>query len=235
MKILIVEDETMVARSLKRMIAEILGPRLISLEHRETLLEGEAYLVENAIDLLLLDLNLNGSNGFDLLKKVTAKSFQTIIVSANSDQAIKAFEHGVVDFVPKPFTQDRLSQALNRLVSSKVDNNSGHGMAQFLGVRLGGKTRLVPVADILFIKGADKYSELQLMDGSVLLHEKNLRQLMVLLPSTFQRIHKSTIIDLANIKDLISHRGSKYEARLQDGSCISVGRSFVSELRARLG
>ena len=235
MKILIVEDEAMVARSLKRMITEILGSRLISLAHRETLLEGEVYLAENAIDLLLLDLNLNGSSGFDLLTNVTAKSFQTIIVSANSDQAIEAFEHGVVDFVPKPFTQERLTQALDRLGSSEVSNNSGHGKAQFLGVRLGGKTRLVPVVDILLIKGADKYSELQLMDGSVLLHEKNLRQLMVLLPSTFQRIHKSTIVDLVNIKDLISHRGSKYEARLKDGNCTPVGRSFVAELRARLG
>lgn len=235
MKILIVEDEAMVARSLKRMVTEILGPQLVSLEHRETLLEGEDYLAENTIDLLLLDLNLNGSSGFDLLKNVTAKSFQTIIVSANSDQAIKAFEHGVVDFVPKPFTQERLSQALGRLDPSQLDNNAGGGKAQFLGVRLGGKTRLVPVADILLIKGADKYSELQLMDGSVLLHEKNLRQLMLLLPNTFQRIHKSAIVDMANIKDLVSHRGSKYEARLKDGTCISVGRAFVSELRARLG
>src|SRR5688572_16580366 len=114
MRILIAEDESVIARRLERMVKEILGERAGSVAVKESLADAGEYLFEKPIDLLLLDLNLNGEDGYDLLKLAAAGSFQTIVVSANSDRALEAFQYGVLDFVPKPFDLERLKRALDR-------------------------------------------------------------------------------------------------------------------------
>ncbi len=67
------------------------------------------------IDVLFLDLNLNGKDGFDLLKTSVSGAFHVIIISAHTEQALKAFEYGVLDFVGKPFNKERLARALDRV------------------------------------------------------------------------------------------------------------------------
>ena len=76
--------------------------------------EALCFIENNSLDLVLLDLNLNGDNGFDLLTTAVSESFHTIVISAYKDQAITAFEYGILDFVPKPFNRDRLEQAFDR-------------------------------------------------------------------------------------------------------------------------
>ena len=94
MRILIVEDEKVAARGLERLLRELLGKKITSLKIQGNITASEYFLMDNPIDLLLLDLNLNGEDGFELLKSALAGSFQTIIVSANTDRALQAFEHG---------------------------------------------------------------------------------------------------------------------------------------------
>ena len=71
--------------------------------------------------MLLLDLNLGDSDGMTLLESKVAGSFHTIIVSATTDQALRAFEHGVLDFVPKPFAEERLNQLNASLPKLQAD------------------------------------------------------------------------------------------------------------------
>ncbi len=234
MRALIIEDEIMVAQALKRMIANIVGVKLTSLDHVECVADGELFLQGNEIDVVFLDLNLGGENGFDLLTEMVAQPFQTIVVSANTDQALQAYELGVVDFVPKPFLEDRLSDAIARLDTHHALAHAGCGNAKFLGIRHRGNTRIVAIDDVVRIQAAAKYSELYLASGSVFMHEKNLGQLMMLLPENFQRVHKSHAVDLLQIQDLVCQPGSKYELVLISAETVPVGRSFVSALRARL-
>ena len=77
--------------------------------------QGLGFIKEQSIDLLFLDLNLNREDGYELLEEVAAESFHTIIVSAYKDRAIRAFEYGVLDFVAKPYTEERLSLAIQRI------------------------------------------------------------------------------------------------------------------------
>ena len=77
-----------------------------------------AYLKDHQIDLLLLDLNLDGGNGFDILKYTVSQSFHTIIISAYTDQAITAFQYGVLDFIPKPFRDEELVSKIHELIGS---------------------------------------------------------------------------------------------------------------------
>jgi len=196
LRILIVEDEHLIARRLERFCREILGERLETLRVVTAFDEASARLAEMPIDLLLLDLNLNGRNGMELLQASVAGSFHTIIVSANVEQALKAFEYGVLDFVPKPFTPERFAQALKRVTDA--EGRAAHA-AKFLAVRKYGNVKLIPIDEVLYAQGAGAYAELVLGDGSRELHDKTLEKLHALLPPVFERIHKSYVVRLTAV------------------------------------
>ena len=85
MRILIVEDEYSIARDIKWNCQRAVGEKIESLEIIQTLDNAADYLQKNQIDLLLLDLNLSGKSGFELLKTSVSGSFHTIIISAHTD------------------------------------------------------------------------------------------------------------------------------------------------------
>ncbi len=230
MNILIVEDYPQVAKRVARLTREILGDSVTTLKCVPSFQEAEAHLLRFSIDLLLLDLNLGGRDGFDLLKRAVAKSFQTIVISANGDRALEAFEHGVLDFVPKPFDLKRMQKAFSRLNGGKSVSEP----VRYLAVKELGRIRLVEVQDILYIKGAGNYSELVLSNGSAVLHEKNLEGLTLLLNPHFERIHKSYLVRLAAAEDLVIHGGGRYSLVLKNDEVLPVGRTRYKELRRRL-
>lgn len=231
MKILIVEDEPLLAGRLERLCREVLGDRLESVRIATMFDEASALLASAPIDVLLLDLNLNGADGMELLKASVAGSFHTIIVSANTDEALRAFEFGVIDFIGKPCMKERLAQALQR-----VTDRDGRAAcaARFLAVRKLGRIELVPIDRVLYVEGAGAYAELVLDDGRRELHDKTLEKIHALLPPVFERIHKSYLVRLSAVKALHAHEGSLYEAELRNGSRLPVGRTRYKELREKL-
>lgn len=230
MNILIVEDEARIAKRIDRLTREILGDKLNSLGHVYTLMDAQSFIQNSPLDLVLLDLNLNGVSGFDLLTEAVSESFHTIIISAYKDQAITAFEYGVLDFVPKPFNKDRLEQALNR-VNDKGNNASSS--IKYLAVKKRGKIQLIPIEDVLYIKGAGAYTELFLTNGTKELHDKSLESLEQLLVNSFERIHKSYLLKMSEVKEIIVSSGSKYMAELKNGTMIPIGRTKYKDIKAK--
>jgi DNA-binding LytR/AlgR family response regulator len=179
----------------------------------------------------LLDLNLNGEDGFDILKNFVVRSFQTIIISAYTDKAITAFNYGVLDFVPKPFDEIRLAQAFTRFTTPGKELGRD---IQYLAVKKGKTIKLISIKDILYIKGAGIYTELHLSDGRIELHDKSLESLEKLLPPTFERIHKSFILCWNEADKLLVEPGGKYSMLLKNGKMLPVGRSKYKEIRLKL-
>jgi DNA-binding LytR/AlgR family response regulator len=232
MRVLIVEDEPLLAQRLERFCREILGDRLESIRLASVFSEASARLNESPIDLLFLDLNLHGRDGMQLLASSVAGSFHTIIVSANTDQALRAFEYGVLDFVAKPFTSERLKQALQRVVGRDA---RAAAAAKFLAVRKHGKVELVPIDRVVYVEGAGAYAELVLEDGKRELHDKTLEKLHALLPPVFERIHKSYVVRMTAVKALHATEGSHYEAELRNGVRLPIGRTRYKDVRERFG
>jgi len=229
MKILIIEDENRIARRILRMTRDFFGKQLKSLEHRDGLAEGLDYLQNNETDLLLLDLNLNGEDGFEVLQKMSAAAFHTIIISAHQDRAITAFEYGVLDFVSKPFNEERLAKAFQR-ISTKMETSTA---AKYLAVQKRGGTQLIAVADILYIQGAGIYTELHLKNGTKAIHNKSLDKLQQLLPDHFERIHKSYLLDMTQCKTFLAESGSKYSVILQNEEVLPIGRTRYKRLKIK--
>ena len=229
MRLVIAEDEAVIARRLARMVQESLGSAEI--EVAPTYETALALVLRRRFDLLLLDLNLGGRDGFRLLEEAAAGPFQTIVVSAHHDQALRAFEYGVVDFVAKPWTAERLARALARATGREPAPSGG---ARRLAVRCGRELRTLPVADLAFVRGADDYSELHLADGSIHLHEKTLAALAAILPSSFARVHRSYIVDLDRVRALRRMPGGGQGLALADGREVPVGRRYREAVKARL-
>jgi two-component system, LytTR family, response regulator LytT len=223
-RIAIVEDEALIARRLERMVRGIVGEATIEVAAS---FDDALRVTRAPIDLLFLDLNLSGRDGFALLEEAAASRFQTVVVSAHHEQALRAFEYGVTDFVAKPWTEERLRRAIDRVLNG---GRASARRASTLMVRKGRELRAVNVADIAFIRGADDYSELHLNRGAVHLHAKTLSALEALLPDTFLRVHRSWIVNLARV------RGTRSDAVVMHDQCvIPVGRVYRAALRARLG
>ena len=230
MRILIIEDETRIAKRIERMVRAYFNKSLSSLKTLDNINDAQNYIQNTTLDLVLLDLNLNGESGFEVLKTAVSNAFHTIIISAHSDRAILAFEYGVLDFVSKPFNQERLDKAFQRLIETDKHTTVE---AKYLAIKKRSGIYLVPVEEVLFIKGAGIYTELHLRNGQNELHDKSLEKLEQLLPNTFFRIHKSYLIKLTEIKEIMVKTGSKYLAELHNGDILPIGRTKYKELKSK--
>lgn len=231
MNILIIEDEARIARRLQRMTEEFFINKATTITICDSLQTGLDQITNQLPDLLLLDLNLNGDDGFEVLEQMVAASFHTIIVSANIDKAITAFAYGVLDFVPKPFDQERLFKALTRFISPTLKQDEG---IKYLAVKRAGQVRLINIAEVIYIKGAGIYTELHLSNGQNELHDKSLEHLQQLLPNRFERIHKSYLVNFQQIEKIIINPGTRYSALLKNDEILPVGRSKYKELKNKV-
>ncbi|QGL74207.1 LytR/AlgR family response regulator transcription factor [Stenotrophomonas maltophilia] len=231
MRILIVEDEPLVRQRLVRLCSEQAGTRarfdaVADLESAGDRLQRSVY------DGLLLDLNLGGDDGFELLRRAVAGRYQCVVVSAHRDRALQAFEHGVLDFVPKPFSRERLGQALERLLDSSGGRS---GRARYLGIWRAQGTATVELSDVMWIGADGDYSQVRMRDGRSELHDKSLAALATLLPADFVRCHRSHLVNLRHVRTLHAGSGSRYWLVLSDGSELAIGRAHVAALRDALG
>jgi len=227
-RLLVVEDEHIIAARLTRLLGDILGPRLVCMDLATSLPKARDLLAKQSYDLVFLDLNLRGKNGFDLLKQAVSEPFQTVIVSAHTEHALKAFEYGVLDFVGKPFDKARLEVSVERFLSRERTTRA----LRYLAVKQVSGTVLIALDEIVYIRGAGAYAELVLEDGRELLHGKSLDKLTQLLPQPWERVHKSYLVSLANVTQWHSFPGSKYELELNEGTRLPVSRRRYKELRA---
>lgn len=231
MTILIIEDEARIAKRIQRMTSEFFADKTHEIVVCDSLQKGLDQIVTQLPDLLLLDLNLNGDNGFEILEQMVAASFHTIIVSANIDKAITAFAYGVLDFVPKPFDQERLFKALTRFVSPALKPDEG---IKYLAVKRAGQVRLIAISEVIYIKGAGIYTELHLSNGQKELHDKSLEHLQQLLPDRFERIHKSYLVHFQQIEKIIINPGTRYGVLIKTGEVLPVGRSKYKDLKNKM-
>ncbi|MFC1563559.1 LytR/AlgR family response regulator transcription factor [candidate division KSB1 bacterium] len=231
MIIVIVEDEAPVADRIERFTREILKGKLTKIIVKNSLTDASDYLIQHPINLLLLDLNLSGKDGFELLKQAVSGSYHTIIISAYTDRAIEAFEYGVLDFLGKPFTIERLKKAFERFENIEEKNTYP---SKYIAVRKSGKLILIDVDNIVYIRGAGIYSEIILKDRAIELHDKPLNRLDVILPSNFIRTHKSFIVNIQSVKSFSTLGGSKYELELTEGEKLPVSRNKYKEVKELL-
>jgi len=231
MKILILDSASDDALLLERLCHEILGEQL---EHaaRVTSSAAAAREVESGeFDVVLLNPPAEAGPDLEALAGQLGGPARTIVVSDRTDLALPAFDCGVLDFVPKPVARERLAKALHRARRPRLPADRAD---RFLAVRRSGRIDLVSLEDLVYVEGADKYSELVFANGRRNFHDTALGRLEATLPHTFVRIHKSYLVRFAMVSRLLVLKGSRYFAELKNGQRLPIGRSHYERVKSRL-
>jgi DNA-binding LytR/AlgR family response regulator len=224
MRLLLVEDEASAARRLIRLIG-VTRPTA-TLIHALDAGGAIAHLRGTMFDGILLDLNLAGSDGFHVMR--ATGDTPVIVVSAHAERSLKAFDHAVLDFVPKPVVAARLAKALDRLAAQ------GTGVRRAtLTVRSGGRVDIVDCQAIIRIQGADDYAELVMIDGRCLLYDAGLEALEALLPLDFIRTHRSHIVNTKMVVG-VQATDAGLVALLTQDEAAPISRRRAASVRHRL-
>jgi two-component system, LytTR family, response regulator len=206
----------------------------------------------DAPDLVFLDVQMPELDGLQVIETIGAAAMPlTIFVTAYDQHAIRAFETNALDYLLKPFSDERMEVALARAKTRHGDRSLrefGQSVLRVLSarplagryldrlvVKSGGSTRFIRVADIDWIEAAGIYVNLHVA-GKELLYRSALNDLSARLdPSRFVRVHRSATINIDSIVELhpISH--GEFELILKDGHRSRVSRTYRTELEGRLG
>ena len=227
MNVLILEDEKSSALRLKKLILRHDKSSDFNLFFAESLAEARNYFVNVKFDLLFLDLQLNNEDGFTLLENLVSESFFTIVVSAYSERALEAFDNGVFDFIPKPIFEERLFQALDRFHS----NRRHYTKTKRLFIKNGTKLEAIPIKNVVYLQPAERYTEIIMDKGIKKLHNLSLDKIIKILPTNFERIHRSYIVNLDFVSGILSYSGSKYEIELKNDKKLPLGRSYAKKIK----
>ena len=201
-------------------------------------------------DLIFLDVQMPGKTGFEVVDAVGADRMPaTIFVTAFDQFALKAFAVAAVDYLLKPFDDERFAQALQRARKSIELKEVGaitrrlldflhEEPPQFLDqspVESRGQTRIVPVARIDYITASGPYAELHVGEKTFAVRERMQTLEEQLDPAVFVRVHRSAIVRLDRIETLLHRPGGDYAVRLKSGAEVDVSRARRDELAQRLG
>ncbi|NVK57112.1 MAG: response regulator transcription factor [Alteromonadaceae bacterium] len=221
---------------------------------------GQASSVDHAIelckqqvpDLIFLDIEMPGKSGFELLQQFQPENYPAVIfITAYHQYAIKAFEVRALDYLLKPVKQSRLQEALERarenagskqaaldsakMLSESESANSaipGYSVSQDkLVIRDGvGAVKLVPFEEVYWIDAAGDYMCVHTNNETHVMRER-MKNLVSIVPDYFQRIHKSTMVNIRHIKQLDPLRNSEFHVHLSNNKVLKASRTFSKNLK----
>jgi two-component system LytT family response regulator len=205
--------------------------------------EAVAALQQSSTDLVFLDIQMPDLSGFGVLEELGAGDMPPVIfVTAFDDYALDAFEVAAVDYLLKPFDDERFEAALARGLErarerrQRPDGPRPRHWRRF-AVSRGGRKLLVPVEEVDWIEGEGSYVRLHTRKRQELLLRDSLRHLEAALdPGQFVRIHRSTIVRIAAVRELRPLFHGDHRVVLHDGRELRLSRSHHHQLpRLRRG
>ncbi|MBM3818710.1 MAG: response regulator transcription factor [Acidimicrobiia bacterium] len=207
---------------------------------------------ERAPDLVFLDVQMPGCDGFEVIRNIGADRMPPVIfVTAYDEYALQAFEVHALDYLLKPFGKDRFQQTLRharealerrragdlgrRLLALVHDIKPEPQRVERLVVKSGGRVFFLRTDEIDWIEAAGNYVRLHLGTGSHLFRETMNRMEARLDTRRFARIHRSRIVNTERIKELQPWFNGDYVVILRDGTRLTLSRGYREKLQQRLG
>jgi len=224
-KCLIVDDEAVSRKALKYFVDQT---SFLSFEREaESAIEAVKILEEEPIDMILLDVNMPNMSGFDLLDHID-NSKEVIIISAEKEHALKAFDHQVTDYLVKPLQYSRFLKAVEK-VRSKLDIKKGknQGVANvFIKDRC--RRIRISISEILFVEALADYVIIHTNSNKYVLHY-TMKGIAKQLPEeSFVRVHRSYIVNIDQIEAV-----EDLKIKLKDKE-IPIGVSFRGRFFSKL-
>lgn len=235
---IIVEDEASSREILSNYLAKYC-PSVNLIGEAESIEEAKKLIEKNTLDLVFLDVEMPFGNGFDLLDQLPDRTFETVFVTAYNQYAIDALNNHAAYYLMKPINIDELIKAVDYVaeIRKKEDALEDRVLTPNLN-KVDGKITLpqqdgfqiLNVADILYCKADDNYTEIFLENKKILV-SKTLKYFEeALTPFAFARIHKSYLV---NVNEVVKYRkGKGGSVVVSNGKELLVSASKKKDLLA---
>jgi len=246
--VLVVEDEPVTREHICGLVREDSDFELAG--SCATVEEALALWDEKPVDLLLLDVQLPGPDGFELLRALRARGRElplVIFITAYDQYALEAFEVHALDYLLKPFSRKRFREALRRakaqLQSARLHEtlerlqtllNAQGRIRPRLLIKSGERIAFLPFDEIDYIEAEGKYALVHAKGQTHRLRE-SLSALEQKLDARFVRVHKSAIVNVEHIQEIHPWFHGDLVLVLQDGTELKASRRYKAQLKARLG
>ncbi|OFZ10244.1 MAG: DNA-binding response regulator, partial [Bacteroidetes bacterium RIFCSPHIGHO2_02_FULL_44_7] len=192
-------------------------------------------------DLIFLDIQMPKINGFEMLELVD-ESPSVIFTTAFDEYAIKAFEANAIDYLLKPFMQERFDKAMEKWRSQQLVpvNLSSIPRKQLeenqrIVIKDGQQIRIIPIRDVLCIEAYDDYVKVHTAEKYFLKKKTMVYYEETLQAEDFLRIHRSFLLNLHHLTKIESFEKNSYQATLSNGNRVPVSRSSYARLKEALG
>jgi len=257
-RVVIVDDEPLARQHVADRLAHEAGVEIAG--EADNGVDAVAIIRRLRPDIVFLDVQMPGLDGLDVVDTIGADEMPlTIFTTAFDQYAIQAFDRAAVDYLLKPFDDDRFAQAFRRarkMIELQEVDRMAHRLRSLLGgedapppveraapahyidripVESRGQVRVLPVDKIDYITASGPYAELHVSDRAYAVRERMQSLEEKLDPNVFLRVHRSVIVRLDRVDAMLRSPGGDYAVRLKDGTKLSVSRSRREELERRLG
>src|SRR6201746_2220162 len=195
---IIIEDEPLALEKTRDFVNKV--PFLGLSATFDNALNGLAYLQNNKVDVLFLDINMDELSGIELLESSKIDS-QVIITTAYREYALKGYELRITDYLLKPFTFNRFVQAVNKAQENIVYRNTG-SQPDFIFVKTENRLEKIMLNEIVYIEGMRDYRRIHSVNKKVMTLQ-NFSEFEKLIPSSIVcRVHKSYMVALNKIESI---------------------------------
>jgi len=237
-KVIIVDDEAPARALIKEFLQD--HKELIVLEECNNGVDAVKAINAFKPDLIFLDIQMPGLTGFEVLQRLNEMP-QVIFSTAYDQYAFKAFEVHAVDYLLKPFKQERFDEAIQKVMSNSnaylsqiqsLVNSLSEQETYLLNILVSVRNKLIniPVSNIIQIKAEGNYARLTTIDGSYLSSYGITKLEQKMNPQQFIRVHRSTIINLSYVKEVYTYPAS-YEVVMTNEDVVKVSRSYLENIR----
>lgn len=233
-KAIIIEDEQYNRENLTQLLQKYC-PDVNIITCCSSASEGYEAILNLRPELVFLDIEMPGGNGFSLLEKLPQITFEVIFVTAYDNYGIKAIKFSALDYLLKPIDIAELSEAVkkakeklslkqeNQRMFHLLQNNKLPDTSKTLALSLAEKIEFVEIGSIIRCEAENNYTIFYLKDKQKLIVSRTLKEFDELLsPYHFLRVHQSHLINLSEVKSFIKTDGGYI--RMKDGSSVSISR-----------
>src|SRR6267143_6720025 len=256
LRVLIADDERLARQRLEDLLAHESNVEIVG--RTDNGLNTIAAIRELEPDLIFLDIQMAGKTGLEVVREIGADAMPPVIFTTAYDHAVTAFDLAAIDYMIKPFDDERfekafrrarkmielnqvsrLSEELRALLGTEGSGKREAGMKreylERIAVEMRGQVRIVPVKQIDFLIASGPYAELFVGDKRYLIRERMQALEERLDPAKFFRIHRSAIVRLDLIETLIKNPGGDYGVQLKSGVKLKVSRGRFEKLEQQMG
>jgi two-component system LytT family response regulator len=226
LRVLLIDDERLARAELRRLLA--MHPAVEVVGEAASALEAMAQIAALQPDLLLLDVQMPGGSGFDLLAALDAAP-EVIFCTAHDQYALQAFEASALDYLQKPVQAQRLATALARAGARLRLTPSA---PRKIFIKDGERCWFVALADIVLFSSEGNYARVHFGSQQPLM-PRSLNQLEERLdPAQFLRANRRQIVNLAHVTEVSAKAADGLELLLADGTRVEVSRRRAQQFRA---